>query len=40
MTRFKTANVGLVSAAVVALASAAVAVALPADAASAGCSVN
>src|SRR3954451_8836679 len=40
MARFRTANVGFVSAAVVALASAAVAVALPAGAAWAGCSVN
>ena len=38
MTRFRTVNVILASAAMV--ASAAVAVALPADAASAGCSVN
>jgi hypothetical protein len=40
MTRFRATNVGLVSAGVLALASATVAVALPAGAATAGCSVN
>jgi hypothetical protein len=40
MTRFRATNVGLVSAGVVALVSATVLVALPAGAASAGCSVN
>ena len=40
MTRFRATNVGLVSAGVGLLASAAVVVALPADAAAAGCSVN
>ena len=40
MTRFRSANVGLVSAGVALLASAAVVVALPAGAAAAGCSVN
>src|SRR3954453_14220978 len=40
MTRFSAPNVGLVSAGVVAVVSATVLVALPAGAASAGCSVN
>ncbi len=40
MTRFRAANIGLVSASVGLLASAAVVVALPAGAAAAGCSVN
>jgi hypothetical protein len=40
MTRFRATNVGLVSAGVLGLASAAVVVALPAGAATAGCSVN
>src|SRR3954454_602099 len=40
MTRFRATNVGLVSAGVVALVSATVLVALPAGAATAGCSVN
>jgi hypothetical protein len=40
MTRFRAINVGLMSAGVVLLASAAVVVALPAGAATAGCSVN
>ena len=40
MARFRATNVGLVSAGVLALASGTVAVALPAGAATAGCSVN
>src|SRR4051794_41664185 len=40
MARFRATNVGLVSAAALALASATVVVALPAGAATAGCSVN
>src|SRR5690349_8375566 len=40
MSRSRTTTIGLVSAGALALASGAVAVALPADAATAGCSVN